>query len=238
MYYRINTTTGGKVLNQKIISYIKNNPKSISFLLKIYRNTLGFNRKKIDLKNSVDIGSVLVRKTRFFISGVNNTIIIKDLSRLINCNIHVYGNNNRIVINERVYLNNVGFWIEDDNNEISIGEHTSISGTTHLAAIEGTSITIGNDCMLSSDIQFRTGDSHSILDLKGKRLNASEDISIGNHVWVGSKVICLKGMHIGNNCILGTSSLVNKKFYEENVIIAGNPARIVKNEIDWSRQRI
>jgi acetyltransferase-like isoleucine patch superfamily enzyme len=220
-----------------IETYIRSNPHKFSFLLHGYNNVLGGNKIKISAKNSSEIGAALMKKTSILVNGVNNTIIIKDLSRLMNCNIYIQGNNNRIVINERVYLNQAELWIEDDNNKISIGEHTSIYGKTHLAAIEGTSIKIGNDCMIG-DTHFRTGDSHSIMDLNGKRINMSKDIVIGDHVWVCTQAIILKGTTVANNCIVSAGALVTKKFSEENVILGGNPARIIRSNIDWSSERI
>lgn len=92
--------------------------------------------------------------------------------------------------------------------------------------------------MFSKDIVFRTGDSHSIVDENGIRINLSKDISIGNHVWVGNMVIVTKGAFVGDNCILGTGSIVTKAFRESNVILAGSPARIVKERINWLRKRI
>ena len=83
-----------------------------------------------------------------------------------------------------------------------------------------------------------TGDSHSIVDLEGKRLNTSESIRIGDHVWVGINVTCLKGVHIANNSVVGAGSLLNGSFSEENVVLAGNPARVVKTGVDWLRERI
>lgn len=204
----------------------------------IFNTVLGCNKTSIPSKNSINIGAVMIKKTIITVDGINNKITIKDLSQLIYCNIYIHGDNNNIIIDEQVYLNHAELWIEDDNNEISIGKHTSISGMTQLAAIEGTKINIGNDCMFSSDIHFRTGDSHSITDLSGNRINQSENIVIGNHVWVGTKVICLKGVHIANNCIVGAGSLVNKSFTEENIILAGNPAKIIKRDINWLRKRI
>ena len=65
--------------------------------------------------------------------------------------------------------------------------------------------------MFSNDIEFRTGDSHSIVDLDTrKRINYSQNIHVGNHVWIGSRSIILKGVNIGNNSIIGTGSIVTK----------------------------
>lgn len=52
-------------------------------------------------------------------------------------------------------------------------------------------------------------------------------IVIGNNVWLSANVIILPGVRIGNNCIVGAGSVVTKSFEEDNLIIAGNPAKII-----------
>lgn len=56
---------------------------------------------------------------------------------------------------------------------------------------------------------------------------------MGNHVWCASHVSIHKGVMIGNDTIIGVRSLVLNKFDISNVIIAGSPAKIVRNDIDW-----
>jgi len=172
------------------------------------------------------------------IIGKSNTINFGKNSYVQNCNINVYGDHNTICIGENVITNTCNFWCEDANNLITIGANTTINGKTDLACIEGTSIKIGEDCMFSSEIAIRTGDSHSILDKTGKRINPSKDIIIGNHVWIGTKTVFLKGVSIEDNSIVGAGALVTKKFDEQGVIIAGNPAKIIKRSINWSRERL
>ncbi len=152
--------------------------------------------------------------------------------------IQFFGNNNELIIENDTNLKDLNVWLEDDGNRIKIGAKTTIHGRTHLACIEGTSISIGNDCMLSSNIYIVTGDSHSILDGQWRRINPSENINIGNHVWIGADNRILKGVQIPDNCIIGAGSLVTKKFIEENAIIAGQPAHIIKNDINWDRKRM
>jgi acetyltransferase-like isoleucine patch superfamily enzyme len=184
------------------------------------------------------MGVAVLKKTRVEIQGVNNTIFIDDLSRLHNCSIHIQGSNNTLKICKEVYLHQTEICMEDDGNCITINDNTSIFGSTHLAAIEGTSISIGRDCMFSSNIHMRTGDSHSITDLSGRRLNTSESIVIGDHVWVCTRVLCLKGVQVADHSVIGAGSLVTRRFGEGNVVLAGNPARIVKRGVDWRRERI
>lgn len=218
--------------------YILDHPEKFKSISKVYNNTIGFNQIRINGNNKLDVKTIQLKNTKINVHGKSNIIKIGNLSRLINCTINISGNNNVIEISDKVSLNNTELHIEDNNNLISIGKHTSIHGKTHLAAIESTKIIIGEDCMFSSDIHFRTGDSHSITNLEGERLNKSEDINIGNHVWVGTKVICLKGARILDNCIVGAGTLVNKKFNESNCIIAGNPSKIISRNKNWKRERV
>ena len=92
--------------------------------------------------------------------------------------------------------------------------------------------------MFSSNIKFRTGDSHSVLDLEGNRINPSKDITIGNHVWIGQSVFVGKGASIGDHNIVGACAVVTKKFDRTNVALGGNPAKIIKENVDWSRERL
>ena len=92
--------------------------------------------------------------------------------------------------------------------------------------------------MFSSLIEFRTGDSHSIIDVVSKkRINYAQDVIIGNHVWIGAHSKILKGVTIGDNSIIGTNSLVTKNILK-NSIAAGIPAKVLKSNVDWLRARI
>lgn len=180
----------------------------------------------------------LLNKVSIDIRGENNTVIVEDLCRLKNCTIMISGNHNTIRIGRHSNLTDTEFFIEDDGNEIIIGAHTAICGKTHLAAIEGTKIQIGSDCLFSSNIHFQTGDAHSILDMEGRRVNWSADIVIGDHVWVGTKVTCLKGTQVAEHSIIGACALVSGQFEQPNCILAGVPAKIVRRNINWSDRRV
>ena len=62
------------------------------------------------------------------------------------------------------------------------------------------------------------------------------DICIGDHVWIGYGSKILKNSVVSNDSIIGTCSLINKKFYQSNIIIAGIPGRIVKEHVNWDRR--
>ena len=92
--------------------------------------------------------------------------------------------------------------------------------------------------MFSFDIVIWASDTHQILDNTTKQiLNRSKcGVRIGSHVWCGTKTIILKDAKISNNSVVGASSVVTKQFDEENIIVAGNPARKVKSNIIWKRE--
>lgn len=157
---------------------------------------------------------------------------------LINCRLYISGNNNKIVISNRVFLKDTDIHIEDSGNEVHIDEKTTVFGKPHLACTEGKRILIGQDCMFSTDVTFRTGDSHSIVDLDGRRINNAQDVIIGNHIWIGNKVVLTKGVEIADNSIVGSGSIVTKKFTKKGIVIAGVPAKEIKENVNWLRERI
>ena len=107
----------------------------------------------------------------------------------------------------------------------------------NIVAKNGKNITIGNECMFAREIMVRNNDGHVIIDKNTKEvINPPEDIVIGDNVWVGMRVMILKGSVIPNGSVVGAMSLVNKKFEDENTLIAGVPANIVRSDIEWRRE--
>lgn len=196
------------------------------------------NRKRIPKGNKLICDGALLHHVDIQISGTGNVITLGDRVNLTDCTIRIYGNNNKITIGAHTSCNQTTFWMEDNGNAIRIGENCGLTGKTELAAIEGTDITIGNRCLFSNHITFRTGDSHSIVDMQAKRCNPSESIFIHDHVWIGADVVCLKGAEIAEGCVVGTRSLVTKKFTEPNCVIAGAPAKLIRKDTTWIGERI
>ncbi|VAW12789.1 hypothetical protein MNBD_BACTEROID03-195 [hydrothermal vent metagenome] len=224
-------------------SFVKNWP----FILKTARNLRdgklfkkSFSKAIKGKNNTLKIDfSARLMNCKIEITGDANQILIKENTVLNNVNIYIQGSRNRILLSNNVSFNRGGaLWIEDEYCELIIGEHTTFEDT-HIAVTEPNSkITIGSDCMFANDIDVRTGDSHSIFDAQtNKKINYAQNIAIADHVWVGSHVSILKGSKILSNSIVATRSVVTKKFDQEGVLLAGTPAKIIKDNITWKRER-
>lgn len=217
---------------------VKENPKRYKWIFSVYNRILGGNKIKIKGKSKLLVDSGLVRGSRIEILGDGNEIIIESLTQIKNSRIFVKGNNNKIIIRKNNGFDSSSLWVEDDGNEILIDEHNRFFENSHLAAIEGTKISIGRDGLFAPGVQIRTGDSHSVMDMEGNRTNKSQDVSIGNHVWIASEAVVLKGSVIPDDVVIGIRSMVNKVLDESNCIYAGTPAKKIKQGVQWNSQRI
>lgn len=119
--------------------------------------------------------------------------------------------------------------------KIHIGNGVGISGATIYAR---KSITIGDNTAIGGNVKILDNDFHPIEAEKRVNLLAnpnggdsdlipSRPISIGKNCFIGCNSIILKGTVIGNNCVVGAGAVVAGKF-EDNVVIAGNPARVIR----------
>lgn len=125
-----------------------------------------------------------------------------------------------------------------ENNSLKIGSNTTIEEASILQRNSfNNNIIIGSDCQISYEVIIRSTDGHTIYDKNSKVVrNYTKDVIIGDHVWIGARTMVLKGAQIPSNCIVGACALVNKEFTEENTVLAGIPAKIIKRDVNWDRR--
>jgi acetyltransferase-like isoleucine patch superfamily enzyme len=146
----------------------------------------------------------------------------------------VISNTGKIILGDNVSLNSypdgdlyiTGLNTYFKDSEIIIGNNCNLNGTMIHCNI---SVKIGDYCMFGPGTKIVDNDSHRIsIDILERRKPAVRiPINIGNNVWVGMNSLILKGVKIGNNSIIAAHSVVTKDV-PENVIVGGNPARIIK----------
>ncbi|MBM3467627.1 MAG: acyltransferase [Alphaproteobacteria bacterium] len=169
----------------------------------------------------------------FWKESSNNTVKIGINFRFKDLRIDFKGNNNTLIIGDNVRWNGY-ILVVGNNRTVKIGNKTRAINVYILSRNED--IIIGNKCLLSREIEIRTSDAHKIYCLEsGQRLNDDKPVIIADRVWVAAKVIISKGSSVPRGCVIGAGSFVNKEFTEENVIIAGVPAKVVRRNIFWRR---
>lgn len=86
-------------------------------------------------------------------------------------------------------------------------------------------ITLGDNCYVAPNVGIITA-NHNPENLN-EHLQG-ENVIIGNSCWIGMNSVILPGVSLGENTIVGAGSVVTKSFLEGNVIIAGNPAKVIR----------
>ncbi|MGF1496348.1 MAG: acyltransferase [Elainellaceae cyanobacterium] len=117
-----------------------------------------------------------------------------------------------------------------EDSVIMVGDHCHLSGTVIHCR---TTVTIGDHCMFAPGSKIMDNDSHRIsIDVKERRQPpASAPVTIADNVWVGMNALILKGVTIGENAIVAAHAVVTKDV-PKNTLVAGNPARIIKELTD------
>jgi acetyltransferase-like isoleucine patch superfamily enzyme len=215
----------------------------VAGLLRRMKKSGSIKRTIIGDNNSIHYDQAYLDSVVIDISGNNNTIEIGESTRLRNTRIFIRGDHHRITLGRNCILNCGGsrwnIWMEDSHCTLVVGDATTMDDV-HLALTEpGSMLRIGADCMLSSDIDIRTGDSHSIVSvMSNERINHAKDVTIADHVWIAAHCILLKGSVIPENSVVAAGSVVSHRYKTGGIVIGGNPSSQLMAGITWSRDRI
>jgi acetyltransferase-like isoleucine patch superfamily enzyme len=113
-----------------------------------------------------------------------------------------------------------------ENSRIEIGDHSRVFPFSWMDTGEG--ITVGKQSSVGTHVLIYTHGTWSDY-LNGAPVTYGP-VVIEDNVYVSTRITILPNVVIGANTIIGASSLVNKSF-PKNVMIAGTPARIVKENL-------
>lgn len=197
------------------------------------------NSRSVSGKNNViDCSkSGLYRNVKFAVAGNSNKISVASRCIIRNVSFEIKGSNNCIILEDTINIMQRGsFLISGDNCTITIGRNSVFRDANFFAGESNTTIKIGKNC-LCGILTFSTSDFHSIIDLdSGKRINPPNDIKVGDNNWITNHVLIRKGAEIQNFTVVSPYSIVNKKYDQSNIILAGQPAKIVKENISWSSE--
>ena len=180
------------------------------------------NNRRFDLEsgateNVVVLGSDSSVIGRLFICGSRNIAILLGATKGTNpINVHLF-------TNDHVFY---------------FGNGCTSNTVTFELGYDGATIVVGEDCMFSAGIAVRTHDDHGIIDTEtGQTLNAPGNVHFEPHVWVGLDATILKGVRLGFGSIVATRALVTRNV-PPKTLVAGLPARVLRTNVSWVRERV
>ena len=209
----------------------------IRFTMSIYRSAVATRKLTgsiFPIKVRIGVGqSLRVHRGRKSIVKLNGTLKIDEWN---GCNFA-----SSISCSDQSSLIILGDFEIGPNVHINIGsgaklsfggkKNSSASGITCNSRIMvEESVDIGYDCIIAWDVFISDSNWH---DISG--MTRISPISIGDHVWISHGVSVLKGAVIPSGCIVGAKSLVTNVFDTEKSLIAGIPAKLIKNNVVWFR---
>lgn len=181
-------------------------------------------------------------QTCWYWFGSNNRLIIGDNVTIPNNpripahfnRISMGGENCSIIIHDNCFLGlNIISGVHNACKDwhFECGEGTALGGLL-ITPVSPCKISIGKKVQLSWNVYIGCG-SHALLDENNACRNVCQGVTIGDNCWVGANVVIPGTAVIPNGCIVGSNAVVTKSFQEENSVLGGVPAKIIKHNVKW-----
>ncbi len=109
---------------------------------------------------------------------------------------------------------------------LEIGENTFINYGTSIAAAR--CVTIGKDCLIGTYVNITDNNFHQLDPDHRYEMPESLPVTLGDRVWLGTRVIVLPGVTIGEGSVVGAGSVVTHDL-PARVVAAGVPAKVIRS---------
>ncbi|CAI6087119.1 acyltransferase [Cohnella sp. JJ-181] len=133
----------------------------------------------------------------------------------------------RLLLGSHVILyRDIGLFLDAEGAVVEIGDHTFLNRRSEIMCKRH--VKIGSHCAISWDVTITDTDYHAL-----EGTETTRPVSIGDRVWIGSRATILKGVTIGEGAVVAAGAVVSKDV-PPRALVAGVPARIVRENVSWS----
>lgn len=136
----------------------------------------------------------------------------------------------KVVLKEILGKINGKFFVEqpficDYGFNIEIGKN--FYSNHNLTILDCAKVKFGDNVFIGPNVSFYTAEHPLDYKTRNKLLEYAKPITVGNNVWIGGGATVLSGVNIGNNIVIGAGAVVTKDV-PDNMVVAGNPAKVIK----------
>ncbi|MBC2403604.1 sugar O-acetyltransferase [Clostridium saccharobutylicum] len=117
----------------------------------------------------------------------------------------------------------------DYGYNIEIGEN--FYSNYNCIILDCAKVTIGNNVFLAPNVGIYTAGHPIHYEPRNEEYEYAFSISIGNNVWIGGNTVINPGVNVGDNCVIGSGSVITKDI-PANCIAVGNPCRVIREITD------
>lgn len=104
----------------------------------------------------------------------------------------------------------------------------------NLIVLDCARVIIGDNVLVGPNVCITTA-GHPIHYLSRRKYEYADEVKIGNNVWIGANVVLNPGVKIGDNCVIGSGSVVTKDIPSDTVAV-GNPCKVLREITDDDRE--
>ncbi len=172
--------------------------------------------------------------------GTDNVLFFDNRAWGGNCfaSIRILGSDTVLMFNDigDEYVSMPDIFLRSDRQLLFWGRGASAVGISMEIDGDGASVVVGDDALISAGVWIRNHDMHAMHDLRtGARINRPPaNTVLERHVWLGQDAMLLNTDRVGMGSIVGTRTMV-KGTVPPRVVVAGTPARVIREGVSWGR---
>lgn len=207
------------IKNVDLIKFIKYNFLSSVVVSENKARFYPLKGTKLDLKRSSRIylqGNLIIGNNRVRGSKRETYLLLGERAQL-----HINGD---VMLNYGCHMQ------AHADAHIALG--TSVINTDSVIVIEK-ELEIGQDVLMGRFVTIFDSDFHTIRDEQGNRTNPPRKVTIGNHVWIGTKATILKGTKIKDGAVISANAYVGG-VVKENALFSALPGQMF-GTVEWGK---